>query len=47
MFNFCLYVLQGITEEKIQLEEKRDRRFDRVIRISDIGVRILMWIFKD
>ncbi|WES09618.1 hypothetical protein [Bacillus paranthracis] len=39
--------LKEIKEEKIRLEEKRDRNFDRVIRIGDIAVRILIWIFKD
>jgi hypothetical protein len=34
-------------EKKIRLEEKRDRNFDRGIRIGDIAVRILIWIFKD
>ncbi|HDR7527197.1 MULTISPECIES: hypothetical protein [Bacillus cereus group] len=34
-------------KEKTSLEEKRDRKFDRGIRITDIAVRILMWIFKD
>ncbi|MEI5871310.1 hypothetical protein WBS46_27855 [Bacillus albus] len=39
--------LKEIKEEKIRLEEKRDRNFDRGIRIGDIAVRILIWIFKD
>lgn len=34
-------------KEKIRLEEKRDRGIDRRIRIGDIAVRILIWIFKD
>ncbi|MFU2033502.1 hypothetical protein ACM6Q8_28050 [Bacillus wiedmannii] len=34
-------------QEKFRLEEKRNREFDRGIRITDIAVRILMWIFKD
>lgn len=41
------YNRKELKEEKIQLEEKRDCKFDRVIRISDIAVRILIWIFKD
>ncbi|WP_324656149.1 hypothetical protein [Bacillus cereus] len=39
--------LKEIKEEKIRLEEKRDRKFDRLIRIGDIVVRILIWVFKD
>ncbi|WP_180249096.1 hypothetical protein [Bacillus cereus] len=41
------YNPKELKEEKIRLEEKRDRNFDRGIRISDIAVRILIWIFKD
>ena len=39
--------LKEIKEEKIKKKKKRDRNFDRGIRIGDIAVRILIWIFKD
>jgi len=41
------YNQRELKEEKIRLEEKRNRKFDRGIRIGDIAVRILIWIFKD
>ncbi|HDR4727174.1 hypothetical protein ACQVSG_24025 [Bacillus cereus] len=34
-------------EEKKRLEEKRNRKIDRGIRLGEIAVRILIWIFKD
>ncbi|WP_180229228.1 hypothetical protein [Bacillus toyonensis] len=41
------YNQRELKEKKIRLEEKRNRKFDRGIRIGDIAVRILIWIFKD
>ncbi|EDX54259.1 hypothetical protein BCW_B0101 (plasmid) [Bacillus cereus W] len=38
---------EGQAEEKKRLEEKRNRKIDRSLKIGEIAVRILIWIFKD
>ncbi|WP_170956647.1 hypothetical protein [Bacillus cereus] len=34
-------------KEKNLLEEKRDRKIDWGIRLGEMGVKILIWFFRD